>query len=366
MATAMTATIPVTANVTFPNKPADITADWLTEVLAPSFPGTVVTSLHQADILGGTATKVRLVLDYNRAGHEHGLPPTMWAKAGFGGHELAADMLCFYKAEVNFYAGAAEALDLGLPRCYYAGMDPEGGEALLLLEDLLARNTSFCTAGDAASPDLVAAGLDFQARFHAATWRGEGCDGLAVYPGGLRGILRQVMGDAHWSKSVAKPRGNVLYEPLRDAPTMRRAVEALWAWDAANAVCRVHGDAHLGNTYVGRDGAPGFIDWQMTGLGHWSFDVAYFISGSLTPDDRRANERDLLRHYLQCLDEYGGLPAVFDEAWDAYRRHQLHGVFHTANADEMYPEETNCTVIERHSIAIRDLDTLDLLFNGRA
>lgn len=181
----MTATVPTTATGAFPNKPADITAEWVTEALSPSFPGVVVTSLHQAEILGGTATKVRLVLDYNRAGHEHGLPATMWAKAGFGGHELAADMLFFYKAEVDFYADAAEALGLGLPRCYYAGMDPEGGEAIVLLEDLLARNTSFCTAGDAASTDLVAAGLDFQARFHAATWGGKGCEGLAVYPGDL-------------------------------------------------------------------------------------------------------------------------------------------------------------------------------------
>ena len=354
------------AGIPFPNRPADITADWLTQVLAPTYPGLEVTSLSQAEVLGGTATKVRLVLDYNRAGHEYGLPPTMWAKAGFGGHELAAAMLCFYEAEVEFYQGASEALGLGLPHCFYAALDPEGGEALVLLEDLLVRNTTFCTAGDAASPEFVAAGLDFQARVHAATWEGKGCEGLAVYPGKLGGVLRQVLSDEHWGKSVAKPRGRALYEPLREAATMRRAVTNLWAWDAANAVCRVHGDAHLGNTYLDRDGAPGFVDWQMTGLGHWAFDVAYFVSGSLTPQDLRANERDLLEHYLQRLGEYGGQPPAFADAWDAYRRHQLHGVFHTANTDEMYPEETNCTVIERHSIAISDLDTLSLLLDGKA
>jgi aminoglycoside phosphotransferase (APT) family kinase protein len=142
---------------------------------------------------------------------------------------------------------------------------------------------------------------------------------------------------------------------------MRRAIEALWAWDAARAVCRVHGDAHLGNTYLDRDGSPGLLDWQMTGLGHWAFDVGYFIANALAPADRRATERDLLSYYLDRLGEHGGCPPPFEAAWEAYRRHMVHGLFHTANADEMYPEDVNCTVIERHSIATRELDTLNLL-----
>lgn len=144
---------------------------------------------------------------------------------------------------------------------------------------------------------------------------------------------------------------------------MRRAVTALWAWDARHAVCRIHGDAHLGNLYRNPDGSHGFVDWQMTGLGHRAFDVAYFIANALEPADRRANEHDLLRHYLAQLAQYGGTPPSFGDAWDGYRRHAVHGLFHIANADDMYSEDINCKVIERHSVAVRDLDSLELLLN---
>jgi hypothetical protein len=99
----------------------------------------------------------------------------------------------------------------------------------------------------------------------------------------------------------------------------------------------------------------------MTGLHNCSIHISYWISNALIPDDRRTCEHDLLRHYLDRLREHGGEVTDFDEAWDAYRRHMVHGLFHTANADEMYPEDVNCTVIGRHSAAVKDLDTLELL-----
>src|SRR3546814_16884872 len=64
----------------------EITADWLSTVLAENYPGTKVTEVHVGTVIAGTATKVRLLLAYNEAGHAHRLPPTMWLKAGFFRH----------------------------------------------------------------------------------------------------------------------------------------------------------------------------------------------------------------------------------------------------------------------------------------
>jgi hypothetical protein len=64
----------------------DLTAGWLSEALALTYPGAAVTSLTIGTVINGTAAKVRLLLDYNDAGHAAGLPPTMWFKGGFASH----------------------------------------------------------------------------------------------------------------------------------------------------------------------------------------------------------------------------------------------------------------------------------------
>src|SRR3546814_2091171 len=69
----------------------EITADWLSTVLAENYPGTKVTEVHVGTVIAGTATKVRLLLAYNEAGHAHRLPPTMWLKGGFIRHAYTFD-----------------------------------------------------------------------------------------------------------------------------------------------------------------------------------------------------------------------------------------------------------------------------------
>jgi aminoglycoside phosphotransferase (APT) family kinase protein len=67
----------------------------------------------------------------------------------------------------------------------------------------------------------------------------------------------------------------------------------------------VHGDPHIGNTYLLPSGEVGFLDWQVARRGNWSLDLGYFLQGALTLEDRRRSERDLLAEYRDSL----GLPA---------------------------------------------------------
>jgi aminoglycoside phosphotransferase (APT) family kinase protein len=72
------------------------------------------------------------------------------------------------------------------------------------------------------------------------------------------------------------------------------------------------------------------LDWQITYRGPAVTDVAYFLCQSLTLEERRAHERELLRGWYdelgvtlrreqgRELDDY-----PFDLAWDQYRRAAL-------------------------------------------
>ena len=58
------------------------------------------------------------------------------------------------------------------------------------------------------------------------------------------------------------------------------------------------------------------VDWQTLAWGGASLDVAYFIGGCLSADDRRSHEDDLLTHYHDALRSGG----VTDYSLDDLRR----------------------------------------------
>ena len=71
-------------------------------------PGHVVESARVMDVITGTSTKIRVALEHNAAGREHGLPPTLIVKGGFEPHSVHMGFM--YASEMRFYR------DL-LPRC---------------------------------------------------------------------------------------------------------------------------------------------------------------------------------------------------------------------------------------------------------
>ena len=78
-----------TGRTALPRKPEEITAEWMSGALAQKHPGTVVKSVVQGTTIRGSATEIRVMLDYNEAGHEHGLPTTMWARTLMESHGLS-------------------------------------------------------------------------------------------------------------------------------------------------------------------------------------------------------------------------------------------------------------------------------------
>ena len=69
-----------------------------------------------------------------------------------------------------------------------------------------------------------------------------------------------------------------------------------------------HGDYRPDNLFFGTpvSGRPLVVcDWQSASRGPGVVDAAYFIAGSLSPDDRRAHEDELLRRYHNLLLEGG-------------------------------------------------------------
>ncbi len=341
-----------------------ITPQWLTTALAVRYPGTEVRRVDFGTTVHGSGTKVRLLLEYNDAGHGHRLPPTMWIKAGYEPH---SDMIRnSYVAEKHFYraVGRSDVEVVNAPYLYFGGSDPATGHTLLLLEDLLARNATF---GHATAPlDLATAerALAMMARYHALWWGAPELATLGDFGGAFvtDDIIYALIDSEGWEHWVAEPRGSEVPDVYRSREAIRRAYGRLWELERRSTPCMLHGDAHLGNMFFELDGRPGFLDWQRVMQGHWAHDVAYFTISALEPELAAAHESELLRGYLTELARAGGPELAPDEAWLAYRRQAVHGLVWVINPLTMQPEAVNTTNARRFGAAVTRLDSWSALF----
>jgi hypothetical protein len=352
-----------TRQETLPRTVDEITPGWLTAALNERFPGTIVARADTVEVIWGTATKVRLRLSYSEGRGLGGLPERVCVKGGFDERLSGFAVETAYQLEATFFGEVAPTLEIPLPRCWYAGFDPDTHQGVLILDDLAAEG---CTFGDPVEPwpvDRVAAALEVQAAWHRQTW--ECADGvlgrLGVGALVVRGAAGVLLGDDHWQQHFADADAPRLPAPLQDAERLRRGFEALWRRDDQGPLALAHGDAHIGNTYIDAAGQPAFLDWQCMCRAPSLYDVAYFLAGALDTEERRKHEEGLLRHYLDVLQSDGGPELPFDGAWQDYRRYVLHGFLWAVTPAVMQPMARVRAMAERYATAIIDHQALETL-----
>jgi hypothetical protein len=343
----------------------DVTAELLTQLLQGAAPGVVVESLAISDVTEGTGSRARLTLAYNQAGADAGLPKTMWLKSWLNdlkSFHLAAGSII---GEIVFYRFAGR-LPVRAAGSYYSGIDASG-QGLVLMEDMVASKARFLSSDMPLDLQQVRDGLDQLARLHGAYWDIALPDPSVLWPtlpnrGPLAEIMRDQVVPAQ-AEALRQPHleGKLPAELLVDG-VFGNAMLKLFDLASQAPLCLIHFDPHLGNLALNEKGEAVFVDWQFFRIGNWSHDVSYFVASALTPENRRAWERDLLRYYLERLAAHGGTPPSFDAAWKAYGAGQLYGVFAWVNTHlSMQTMETIYTILSRHLEAMTDLGTLELL-----
>ena len=204
--------------------------------------------------------------------------------------------------EARFYAELGARYPVRLPRCWHAATD--GHAYVMVLEDL---NASGCTFDS--DPRST---IEELAHLHAAFWESPRFDDdLSWVPdragfgeGGGKG------------PAAAAAAGHFIHIALdlfaHEMPPVFRAVGELYAtrtadildlWDEGERTL-IHGDPHRGNLFSD-NGRTGFYDWAMFSHSPGMRDVAYHLTNSVSTDERRAVEGDLLSHYRHTLAGHG-------------------------------------------------------------
>src|SRR5216683_2770671 len=307
-----------------PCTPYAVTPEWLTAVLCGKVPGAVVTQVEVKAASAGTHERHQLKVSYNEEGRRAGLPVSIFTKSlpsivtrMIGGFNGTA------RVEGSFFTQIRPQLEIEAPLCYHSAYDRRTFAAIHLLEDLVAtKSATFCNhktyVTRAMADDMIDLLASLHGRFYGDPTLAERYRWLASYP--------------RWFTIGAAKMGTEYYT--------RKAFD----------------DA----------GEMGLCDWQCLSRGHWTRDFAYAVTASLTPDNRRSWERELLARYIERFAEKTGITPDFDLSFLRYRQQIVHALAmwtitlcHSPLLPNMQPEDTTLTMIERMTTAMADLDALD-------
>ncbi len=347
-----------------PHTIEELTPAYLSGLLGQSFPDVRVTALEVVETKVGHTGKARLKLELDPTGRVEGVPTEVCIKgslsARYGGTRI-------HILEAQFYAFMRQWAGLPLARHYGSEWrSTPNKQGLVLIEDLIAAGGRFGHSNDQMGVDAVAAGLETLARIHGATWDHPDLPSLDWLP--------LSMGTRMDDDQVS------LFEDFRRRNYERddyRAFLPDWAYDrrgeftrAYAALCEiektlkprclVHGDAHQGNSCVRANGERAWVDWQVARRGSPWRDVSYFIVGSLTIEERRASERELLRQYREHLGAHGAAIPSQDEMWASYRRWAMYGCQSWIGSLDEWGQKA-APMSERFFTALDDLETLKAL-----
>ncbi|MGW0163289.1 phosphotransferase [Mycobacterium sp. NPDC003323] len=336
----------------------------MTDALDRDFPGVRVTEVTVAMRDDGTNRRARLQLRYapGPAG-----PATVFVKAVDPDHRELIKLTSGLLHEPRLFNADVD-LPLEHPRVYAAAIDEAAEDFVLVMEDLTARGADQRDGTRPLTIEQAAAAVRGLGRLHGRYWGAR----IAASPG-----LDWLEPFLPWDGMQYAPLPAALERLGADAPasvhalTIDELVEGIWKpfirtlTAPGTAQTLLHGDPHIGNTYLTPSGDIGFLDWQVARRGNFSVDLGYFLQGALVTEDRRMSERDLLAEYRDSL----GLPAdempTVEEVWLRYRASVAHGLttwLATASAGELWQRpDIALALAQRYSSAYEDLQTAEAL-----
>ena len=397
---------------------SDLTPQIMTALLAEKQPGIVVENVEITehaqcgDGLASTADRVGLKLQYKEGSNTAGLPENMKLKTillhrflRFGmpmiiGTAKVVNMLekipllgrlsgpfvftliniyqryfphapeAMYRNEVNFYGKLRDEVDIEAPACYASVMNESDGQFCILMEDLSLRSARFPNAIGGVSLEEMRSLVGELAKLHAHYWQSPRLDkDLAWLPKTWEDGMFPVF-DAIGLNIIRDQVAKNLFKQELLAP-LDRTVDQLWDanWKSQKMIYQqphtlLHGDTHIGNTYVLPDGEGGLLDFQLMVRGPWCHDFSYLVITGLDIEVRRKHEKELLALYCETLAAHGvkNVPSA-DEAFLLYRQSAIWGLVigWLITPPQNYGEQITSANIHKMVTAMMDLKTLESL-----
>lgn len=340
----------------------DVTADWMTAALQSRHPEAKVSRVELVMNDDGSNRRARFRLSYAQGTG----PETVFLKAHDADNRVTHLRNGNLWNEARLFASGVE-IPADTPLVYKAVVDLLGLDFLLVMEDIRQRGADPRDATRPMTPEQAARGLQGMARYHSRYW------GVSPATHPKLAWLQTWAPTEGWKSGLRRfiPRGLERGQPvLPPAVAAMSGEDVVEQWAryvgtlATDPVTLIHGDTHVGNTYVLPGGDVGFLDWQVVRRGAWHQDVGHFLGSALTVEDRRRHERELLEVYRTALDVPEAERPSAEAAWLTYRTTPIYGLaiwLSTLGTDGWQAREICMALSERFAAAFVELDTLDAL-----
>lgn len=350
-----------------PRDGSDLTLEWLTAVLCRDVPGAEVISWSNPSGSSGTSERMALKVQYNSVGADAGLPTDLYTKTTASlKQRIILGFADGLHGETRFFTDFRPSVNMEAAQGYWGNVDESSWRSIVVMEDLAAtRGAKFIDATEPLSRSQVEDVLSNLAAMHGVWWNSPELKTLRNPTEHIDNIEALISFKSR-CKVGMKRAIDVIPSELqgqadRLAAGTRRSLEILT--DAVPTL--LHGDCHVGQTYITESGDMGLTDWQILMQGGWAYDFAYFVGSACEPEDRRAWERELLQFYLDELSTKGGDAPDFESAWLSYRQSMFYPysawAFTIGRAPyqpKMQKDDTCRSIIRRTATAIADLDSL--------
>lgn len=350
-----------------------ISSEWLTEVICRNVPGANITSHSLSAVDDGTSNRRKIYLEYNKVGQQHELPKSVFCKASqslSSRYQLGLNRAA--ETEVTFYNKVRNTVDIEAPKLVFANADSETFNSIILLENLEA-DVSFGNHDTIFTRTMVENQLQELIKLHATFYESERLSAELSNFNTISGFFDLCDKAISWREACkngfAKSESVIPPALFTKAQQVHDLTPQSYHIHKSLPKTLIHGDTHPKNWYIYPDERVGLADWQLLLIGHWSRDLAYTLSSSLTIENRRAWEDELIRLYLEGMQNSCGVTVSFDETMTLYRQQLISSLAMWtgtigANADspEMQPEETSLEIISRITHAIDDHDALNAFY----
>jgi hypothetical protein len=311
----------------FPAQPELLTPEWLTGMLRsagqlPEDGAVREFSVHAIGHgVGMVGSTVRVELEYDDRGVT--APASLVMKFA---HDVAARravgmQLRLYETEVTFYNHIAGSVAVPKPACYFAAVDPETGECLIVLEDMRRYRQGDQLAGFGLAEAKYM--IDAVTPLHAAYWENTDQEFLrnAMRVDSTWKIAYMELVEGIWRNCITQFGYCIPAEIEASMQAYVEKLRPLHAIMAGRAQTLVHGDPRIDNVMFndGDEGPPlVLLDWQTLMITNPLHDLAYMLSMSVTIDARRAMEDELIRYYHARVTDLGVTGYSLDQCYDDY------------------------------------------------